>query len=46
MVSQYIKDPKVAIVAGKKIVTVTMQDSDYFQYLRIEDRNQPVYFMM
>ncbi|WP_100619534.1 NEAT domain-containing leucine-rich repeat protein [Bacillus cereus] len=40
MVSQYIKDPKVTIAAGKKIVTVTMQDSDYFQYLRIEDRNQ------
>ncbi|HDX9628258.1 TPA: NEAT domain-containing leucine-rich repeat protein [Bacillus cereus] len=44
MVSQYIKDPKVAIAAGKKIVTVTMQDSDYFQYLRIEDRNQPGVF--
>lgn len=44
MVSQYIKDPKVAIVAGKKIVTVTMQDSDYFQYLRIEDKNQPGVF--
>ncbi|KAA0820940.1 NEAT domain-containing leucine-rich repeat protein [Bacillus sp. AY2-1] len=44
MVSQYIKDPKVTIAAGKKIVTVTMQDSDYFQYLRIEDRNQPGVF--
>ncbi|HDR7796946.1 TPA: NEAT domain-containing leucine-rich repeat protein [Bacillus tropicus] len=40
MVSQYIKDPKVTIADGKKIVTVTMQDSDYFQYLRIEDRSQ------
>ncbi|OJE39461.1 internalin [Bacillus tropicus] len=44
MVSQYIKDPKVTIADGKKIVTVTMQDSDYFQYLRIEDRNQPGVF--
>ncbi|KAB2443334.1 NEAT domain-containing leucine-rich repeat protein [Bacillus luti] len=44
MVSQYIKDPKVAIADGKKIVTVTMQDSDYFQYLRIEDKNQPGVF--
>ncbi|WP_142331775.1 NEAT domain-containing leucine-rich repeat protein [Bacillus thuringiensis] len=44
MVFQYIKDPKVTIAAGKKIVTVTMQDSDYFQYLRIEDRNQPGVF--
>ncbi|MDJ1473988.1 NEAT domain-containing leucine-rich repeat protein [Bacillus sp. LS15-K4] len=44
MVSQYIKNPKVAIENGKKIVTVTMQDSDYFQYLRIEDRNQPGVF--
>ncbi|MED2040642.1 NEAT domain-containing protein, partial [Bacillus wiedmannii] len=44
MVSQYIKDPKVAIADGKKIVTVTVQDSDYFQYLRIEDKNQPGVF--
>ncbi|CAH2464869.1 MULTISPECIES: NEAT domain-containing leucine-rich repeat protein [Bacillus cereus group] len=44
MVSQYIKNPKVAIEDGKKIVTVTVQDSDYFQYLRIEDRNQPGVF--
>lgn len=44
MVSQYIKDPKVTIADGKKIVTVTMQDSDYFQYLRIEDKNQPGVF--
>ncbi|WP_142339980.1 NEAT domain-containing leucine-rich repeat protein [Bacillus cereus] len=44
MVSQYIKNPKVAIEDGKKIVTVTMQDSDYFQYLRIEDKNQPGVF--
>ncbi len=44
MVSQYIKDPKVTIADGKKIVTVTMQDSDYFQYLRIEERNQPGVF--
>lgn len=44
MVSQYIKDPKVAIEDGKKIVTVTIQDSDYFQYLRIEDKNQPGVF--
>ncbi len=44
MVSQYIKNPKVAIEDGKKIVTVTIQDSDYFQYLRIEDKNQPGVF--
>lgn len=44
MVSQYIKNPKVAIEDGKKIVTVTIQDSDYFQYLRIEDGNQPGVF--
>lgn len=44
MVSQYIKNPKVAIEDRKKIVTVTIQDSDYFQYLRIEDRNQPGVF--
>ncbi|MDM5432421.1 NEAT domain-containing leucine-rich repeat protein [Bacillus hominis] len=44
MVSQYIKNPKVAVEDGKKIVTVTVQDSDYFQYLRIEDRNQPGVF--
>ncbi|MEI5913475.1 NEAT domain-containing leucine-rich repeat protein [Bacillus albus] len=44
MVSQYIKNPKVAITDGKKIVTVTVQDSDYFQYFRIEDKNQPGVF--
>ncbi|MDR4149181.1 NEAT domain-containing leucine-rich repeat protein [Bacillus thuringiensis] len=44
MVSQFIKNPKVAVVDGKKIVTVTVQDSDYFQYLRIEDQNQPKIF--
>ncbi|PGZ62215.1 NEAT domain-containing leucine-rich repeat protein [Bacillus cereus] len=44
MVSQYIKDPKVTIADRKKIVTVTLQDSDYFQYLRIEDKNQPGVF--
>ncbi|WP_433772721.1 leucine-rich repeat domain-containing protein, partial [Bacillus wiedmannii] len=44
MVSQYIKDPKVKIENGKKVVTATVQDSDYFQYLRIEDRNQPGVF--
>lgn len=46
MVSQYIKGPKVTIADGKKIVTVTMQDSDYFQYLRIEDKTNLAYFMM
>ncbi|PQZ59748.1 NEAT domain-containing leucine-rich repeat protein [Bacillus sp. MYb209] len=44
MVSQYIKDPKVTIENNKKVVTATVQDSDYFQYLRIEDRNQPGVF--
>lgn len=39
MVSQYIKDPKVTIENNKKVVTVTVQDSDYFQYLRMEMDN-------
>ena len=39
MVSQYIKIQS-GDCSWEKIVTVTMQDSDYFQYLRIEDRNQ------
>ncbi|HIE6628515.1 NEAT domain-containing leucine-rich repeat protein [Bacillus luti] len=42
--SQYITNPKVTVEGGRKIVTVTLQDSDYFQYLRIEDGNQPGVF--
>lgn len=42
--SQYITNPKVTVEDGRKIVTVTLQDSDYFQYLRIEDKNQPGVF--
>ncbi|WP_459503252.1 leucine-rich repeat domain-containing protein [Bacillus sp. C1] len=44
MVSQYIKNPKVKIENERKVVTATVQDSDYFQYLRIEDENQPGIF--
>ncbi|WP_084157991.1 leucine-rich repeat domain-containing protein [Bacillus manliponensis] len=44
MVSQYLKDPKLKIENGKKFVIVTVQDSDYFQYLRVEDMDQPGVF--
>ncbi|EJQ90693.1 hypothetical protein IGW_04225, partial [Bacillus cereus ISP3191] len=33
----YIKEPKVTIENGKKIVTATLNDSDFFQYLKVED---------
>lgn len=42
--SNYFKNPKVTIENGKKIVTLTMQDSDYFQYLRVEDYRTPGVF--
>lgn len=42
--SNYLKEPKVTIKDGKKIVTVTVQDSDYFQYLRVEDYRTPGVF--
>ncbi|KFN02605.1 NEAT domain-containing leucine-rich repeat protein [Bacillus clarus] len=44
MVSQYIKDTKLKIENGNKFVMATLQDSDYFQYLRIEDKNNPGVF--
>ncbi|PEC56519.1 hypothetical protein COE20_13770 [Bacillus cereus] len=44
MTSNYLKEPKVTIKEGKNIVTVTVQDSDYFQYLRVEDYRTPGVF--
>ncbi|MED0938608.1 S-layer homology domain-containing protein [Bacillus mobilis] len=38
--STYLKNPKVTIQGDKKIVTLTVQDSSYFQYLRVEDPNK------
>ncbi len=35
--STYLKNAKVTIQGDKKIVTLTVQDSSYFQYLRVED---------
>ena len=37
MAAVYIKDPKLTIKNGKKIVTATLSDSDFFQYLKTED---------
>ncbi|RAT00820.1 internalin [Bacillus cereus] len=37
MAAVYIKDPKLTIENGKKIVTATLSDSDFFQYLKTED---------
>ncbi|MDQ4485623.1 leucine-rich repeat domain-containing protein, partial [Bacillus cereus] len=37
----YIKEPKVTIENGKKIVTATLNDSDFFQYLKVEDSQNP-----
>lgn len=39
--TSYIKEPKVTIENGKKIVTATLNDSDFFQYLKIEDSQNP-----
>ena len=38
--STYLKNAKVTIQGDKKIVTLTVQDSSYFQYLRVEDPNK------
>ena len=40
----YIKDPKLTIENGKKIVTATLSDSDFFQYLKTEDIHTPGVF--
>ncbi|GAB6445211.1 hypothetical protein bcgnr5390_37020 [Bacillus luti] len=41
LAGNYIKEPKVTIVNGKKYVTAVVNDSDYFQYLKTEDINKP-----
>lgn len=33
----YIKNPKLTIENGRKIITATLNDSDFFQYLKTED---------
>ncbi|OJD60273.1 NEAT domain-containing protein [Bacillus sp. NH11B] len=37
MAAVYIKNPKLTIENGKKIVTATLSDSDFFKYLKTED---------
>ncbi|PEZ59312.1 internalin [Bacillus anthracis] len=44
MAAVYIKNPKLTIVNGKKIVTATLSDSDFFQYLKTEDIHTPGVF--
>ncbi|MBG9934843.1 NEAT domain-containing protein [Bacillus tropicus] len=44
MAAVYIKNPKLTIENGKKIVTATLSDSDFFQYLKIEDIHTPGVF--
>ncbi|PKJ53600.1 leucine-rich repeat domain-containing protein [Bacillus sp. SN10] len=44
MVAVYIKNPKLTIENGKKIVTATLSDSDFFQYLNTEDIHTPGVF--
>ncbi|MCQ6305471.1 leucine-rich repeat domain-containing protein [Bacillus cereus] len=44
MAAVYIKDPKLTIENGKKIVTATLSDSDFFQYLKTEDIHNPGVF--
>ncbi|WP_283751148.1 leucine-rich repeat domain-containing protein [Bacillus cereus] len=44
MAAVYIKDPKLTIENGKKIVTATLSDSDFFQYLKTEDIHTPGVF--
>ncbi|WP_270606150.1 leucine-rich repeat domain-containing protein [Bacillus mobilis] len=39
--TSYIKEPKVTIENGKKVVTATLNDSDFFQYLKVEDSQNP-----
>ncbi|MFB5252619.1 leucine-rich repeat domain-containing protein [Bacillus mycoides] len=44
MAAVYIKNPKLTIENGKKIVTATLSDSDFFQYLKTEDIDTPGVF--
>ncbi len=44
MAAVYIKDPKLTIENGKKIVTATLSDSDFFEYLKTEDIHTPGVF--
>ncbi|ALQ70985.1 internalin [Bacillus thuringiensis] len=44
MAAVYIKNPKLTIEKGKKIVTATLSDSDFFQYLKTEDIHTPGVF--
>ncbi|WP_412675767.1 leucine-rich repeat protein [Bacillus pacificus] len=40
----YIKNPKLTIENGKRIITATLKDSDFFEYLKVEDVNNPGVF--
>ncbi|MGG0468827.1 leucine-rich repeat domain-containing protein [Bacillus albus] len=40
----YIKDPKLTIENGKRIITATLKDSDFFDYLKVEDSKEPSVF--
>ncbi|MEI4617514.1 leucine-rich repeat domain-containing protein [Bacillus cereus] len=44
MAAVYIKDPKLTIENGKKIVTARLSDSDFFKYLKTEDVHTPGVF--
>ncbi|MGG5795261.1 leucine-rich repeat domain-containing protein [Bacillus nitratireducens] len=44
MAAVYIKDPKLTIENGKKIVTATLSDSDFFKYLKTKDIHTPGVF--
>ncbi|MDA2631618.1 NEAT domain-containing protein [Bacillus sp. WOD8 KX774193] len=44
MAAVYIKNPKLTIENGKKIVTATLSDSDFFKYLKTENIHTPGVF--
>ncbi|MDA2168851.1 leucine-rich repeat domain-containing protein [Bacillus cereus] len=44
MAAVYIKNPKLTIENEKRIVTATLSDSDFFQYLKTEDIHTPGVF--
>ncbi|PHF02648.1 internalin [Bacillus wiedmannii] len=44
MAAVYIKNPKLTIENGKKMVTATLSDSDFFKYLKTEDVHTPGVF--
>ncbi|MBY7125365.1 leucine-rich repeat domain-containing protein [Bacillus sp. 16GRE42] len=44
MATVYIKNPKLTIENGKKIVTATLSDSDFFKYFKTEDIHTPGVF--